>query len=232
MRARLLPALLLLLIAGCSAPVSTPTAPSTPTVMPATPTVVPTASAMASPTPSPTISSPGEAPSGDEESGPQGAPTSTAGGSGASLPAGVFAGAGGPRPGDAVLITSVRKPTTQYETEVAYIKSPTGNIGCEFFVDGSGGCGVISYMEEAKYGEEWTGPNWWFVLGGEGAPVIGSKSDAPYFDHDSPKAMRPAYGTTVYYNNFVCHSAEAGLTCWDTNTGHGVFLRRAGYEAF
>ena len=34
------------------------------------------------------------------------------------------------------------------------------------------------------------------------------------------------YGQVVYYRTIVCASAENGLTCWNTDTGHGAFMNR------
>ena len=40
------------------------------------------------------------------------------------------------------------------------------------------------------------------------------------------------YGQSVTYGSWVCSSEETGMTCRNTETGHGVFLSSARYETF
>lgn len=40
------------------------------------------------------------------------------------------------------------------------------------------------------------------------------------------EAQTTPYGTNVYFDDYVCHSAENGMTCWSTRTGHGALLNR------
>lgn len=146
------------------------------------------------------------------------------------IPAEAYRGAGGPRPEGAKKITSIR-PDEFGTGEVAVLRSPTGNIGCEFHESGAGGCGVESYIKDMKYGQDELGPRWWLGLA-DGFPEISSRSEAPLYAYPDVEAQKVPYGEIVYYGNFVCHSAEKGLTCWNTDTGHGVFMNRAGFNPF
>ena len=56
--------------------------------------------------------------------------------------------------------------------------------------------------------------------------------DAPYFEYSDVPAQVLNYGDVVYHDDFVCASAETGLTCWNSKTGQGVFMNKAGFEAF
>ncbi|HMQ64746.1 MAG TPA: hypothetical protein PJ992_00520 [Arachnia sp.] len=152
-------------------------------------------------------------------------------------PAGAFPGAGGPAPSGATPITAVQSRQNAYEPyEVAMIKTPSGNIGCDFVMDDDGevlaGCGVLSYIETAQYGEDPVGPRWWIDLTGTGTPDIYSRGDAPYFEYLGPSPQVVDYGKAVTYGDFVCGSADDGLTCWNTVTGHGAFMNRRGFTAF
>ena len=40
------------------------------------------------------------------------------------------------------------------------------------------------------------------------------------------------YGQSVTFGSWVCSSEETGMTCRNTETGHGVFLSSARYETF
>ena len=131
-------------------------------------------------------------------------------------------------PADSTPITTIR-PAGQYGSETAVIVSPSGNIGCDFSAD-SGGCGVKSYVE-VDDGSPF-GPPWWFGLDGSSKPEVGARGDAPYFSDRSFPAQVVAYGQTVHYRNYVCHSAQDGMTCWNADTGHGVRMARSGYRTF
>lgn len=48
--------------------------------------------------------------------------------------------------------------------------------------------------------------------------------------HASPQVVD--CGKAVTYGDFVRGSADDGLTCWNTVTGHGAFMNRRGFTAF
>ncbi|MFC2642027.1 MAG: alanine dehydrogenase, partial [Propionibacterium acidifaciens] len=59
----------------------------------------------------------------------------------------------------------------------ALIRTPTGNIGCEFSATAYAGCGVSSYMSDVPYGKDEAGPAWWIDLSAANAiPRIVSHS--------------------------------------------------------
>jgi len=47
-----------------------------------------------------------------------------------------------------------------------------------------------------------------------------------------PLDTKVPYGAAVYYEKYVCASEENGLTCWNTETGHGAFMNRDGVTTF
>lgn len=165
---------------------------------------------------------------GTSPRGPSDSPTSP----GATAPVpGAFPGAGGPVPPEAIAIAG-----TQTEFfEVAFLQSPSGNINCDFTSGGGlgirGGCGVHSFAETQQYGRQNDmGARWYFDIG-PGVPEPRAKTDALFWDASVP-IQTAAYGKAYTYLTFVCGSAENGLTCWDTRSGHGVFMNRDTYAAF
>jgi hypothetical protein len=46
------------------------------------------------------------------------------------------------------------------------------------------------------------------------------------FQNSTTPGQQVAYGTVVYHGDYVCASENAGLTCWNTTTGHGAFMNR------
>ncbi len=143
--------------------------------------------------------------------------------------------AGGTRrsvPAGSTKITSIR-PATTYSPEVAVIVTPSKNIGCDLSSRGAG-CGVQSYIQSGigGAGRDSGDAQWWFELDGPGVPSPLTRGDAPWFASPDVPAQVVGFGRTVHYRNYVCSSAKDGLTCWNTETGHGVKMARAGYEAF
>lgn len=142
---------------------------------------------------------------------------------------GAYPGAGGPRPENAIPVPTVRRE--QFAGEIGVITSPTGNIGCDLHLDYAG-CGVLSYLTDQPYGEDWVGPLWWVDLSGDTAGRVVSKGDAPWFGYDDPAPAVVEYGQVVYFHNTVCASAENGLTCWNTRTGHGALISASSVDGF
>ncbi len=117
--------------------------------------------------------------------------------------------------------------------EYASLKTPSGNIGCDFSRE-TAGCGVMSYLTDKPYGSDGSFPRWWFNLVGD-IPQIGSKGDIPIFGEPSLDFGKPYilnYGESAFFGRTACSSEEKGLTCWNIDTGHGIFLSREEYRSF
>ena len=121
--------------------------------------------------------------------------------------------------------------------KTAMIVSPSGNIGCDLSAHFAG-CGVLSYRSDGTYGQSAMGsPNWWFDLSSGNTPQISGRSEGAFsldaaFRGDSSAPQVVEYGQSVTYGSWVCNSEETGMTCRNTETGHGVFLSSARYETF
>jgi len=98
--------------------------------------------------------------------------------------------------------------------------------------------GVLSYRSDGTYGQSAMGsPNWWFDLSSGNTPQISGRSEGAFsldaaFRGDSSAPQVVEYGQSVTYGSWVCSSEETGMTCRNTETGHGVFLSSARYETF
>ena len=147
---------------------------------------------------------------------------------------GAFPGAGGPIPEGATEITSISSNAYGADT-FAGIRSPSGNITCSINTNGqSASCQVMSWIQDNLYPAQ-DGPP-----GSKGSVLVFDDPSAyPHFSGEgSPAyymgdaAMAPEYGTAVYYGKYVCGSADNGMTCWNTETGHGALMNRSGYVSF
>ena len=136
---------------------------------------------------------------------------------------GAYPGAGGPRPENATPVTAVHQ-------DVATIINPAENIGCDFSDQHSYvGCGIDSYVTDMPYGRDHAGPKWWVEMStsdspGLAEPTIKSKNKAPAFQRPETPPQVVPYGTVVYHGDYTCASELAGMTCWNTTTGHGAFM--------
>lgn len=185
-------------------------------------TVVVTSTEIASPENQPTQPEQPEQPEPEQPT-----PQPTRGVPGAPL---AYPGAGGPIPPNARPVRSV-KHLDYGDMDFAVFKAPSGNIGCEMSLDGQPhfACGVASFSTNHVLGTDPTGkPNWMVdILTGQAHP----KGDPPlYFDEVWPEDTVPAetvqYGEVVYHGPFVCAVEETGVTCWDSDSGHGAWLER------
>ena len=80
-------------------------------------------------------------------------------------------------------------------------------------------------------------PNWWFDLSSGATPQISGRSEGAFSLDEgfrgagsSPQVVE--YGQSVTFGSWVCSSEETGMTCRNTETGHGVFLSSGRYETF
>ena len=142
---------------------------------------------------------------------------------------GAYLGAGGPRPANATPITAVY-------SGYAVIVTPSKNISCEFS-DTSAGCGVMNYTDSKPYGSDELGPKWWVRMkssasADQAEPEMVSRSQPPLSQNPGTPGQQVEYGTVVYHGDYVCASEDAGLTCWNTTTGHGAFMNRDATATF
>ena len=142
---------------------------------------------------------------------------------------GAYPGAGGPRPANATPITAVY-------SGYAVIITPSKNISCEFS-DTTAGCGVMNYMNSKPYGSDELGPKWWVRMkssasADQAEPEMVSRSQPPLSQNPGTPGQQVEYGTVVYHGDYVCASEDAGLTCWNTTTGHGAFMNRDATATF
>ena len=128
-------------------------------------------------------------------------------------------------------------PDNLVSEKTAMIVSPSGNIGCDLSAHYAG-CGVLSYRSNGTYGKDEAGsPKWWFDLSSGGTPQLAGRSEGAFSLDEafrgggsSPQVVE--YGQSVTFGSWVCRSEENGMTCRNTETGHGVFLSSARYETF
>lgn len=143
-------------------------------------------------------------------------------------PKGLHPLAGGPVPASASEL-DIRHD--QDSAARSALQTPSGNIYCEFGPVAHG-CGVTSYRAEEQYGSTDQGPRWWFDLTDGSRPAIDAVGDPPpEVSREHPPQVLE-YGEVAYVGDDVCASEEDGLTCWNAQTGHGVFLSRGGYQTF
>ncbi|WP_341268087.1 hypothetical protein [Gordonia malaquae] len=155
---------------------------------------------------------------------------------------GAYPGAGGPMPAGTVpLVPYVNKYTNDTS---AHLLTPTGGVGCDFNrmnEDGEQGqCGVLSMNRvDSPLGAERIGGTtkgkWLFPLVRDHvqAPVGSSGTtgwmNAPSLGYTVPRAE---YGKVYSFDQWACASETTGLTCWNTETGSGVFLSNEKAVAF
>lgn len=128
-------------------------------------------------------------------------------------------------------------PGNLVSEKTAMIVSPSGNVGCDLSAHYAG-CGVLSYRSNGTYGKDEAGsPKWWFDLSSGGTPQLAGRSEGAFSLDEafrgggsSPQVVE--YGQSVTFGSWVCSSEETGMTCRNTETGHGVFLSSGRYETF
>ena len=128
-------------------------------------------------------------------------------------------------------------PGNLVSEKTAMIVSPSGNIGCDLSAHYAG-CGVLSYRSNGTYGKDEAGsPKWGFDLSSGGTPQLAGRREGAFSLDEafrgggsSPQVVE--YGQSVTFGSWVCSSEETGMTCRNTETGHGVFLSSGRYETF
>ena len=123
-----------------------------------------------------------------------------------------------------------------------WVNSPSGNIHCWFAGDLLQLCMVDSYRVDKPYGEQVLFPgsqpiakDTIFFAGysedGE-MPEIAARRDGPLPGNPDEPMRTLSYGESVYAGNDVCASTSEAMVCWDTETGDGAKINRAGTEIF
>ena len=107
----------------------------------------------------------------------------------------------------------------------ATIKSPSGANGCDF-----GGDRLICVTTAKTFPP----PDPTVTAGflgvdlSKASPELMGYGTAP----DTVSGDTLPYGSSVYVDNYVIHSSEAGLTAWNTTTGHGALINKSGIYRF
>lgn len=123
-----------------------------------------------------------------------------------------------------------------------WVNSPSGNIHCWFAGDLLQLCMVDSYREDKPYGEQEFFPGTQplakdnILFAGlskdKEIPYISARRDGPLPTNQGERLRTLAYGESVYAGNDVCASTSEAMVCWDTETGDGAKINRAGTEIF
>lgn len=123
-----------------------------------------------------------------------------------------------------------------------WVNSPSGNIHCWFAGEVLQLCVVDSYRVDKPYGDAVLFPGSLPIAkdtilfagyseDGE-MPKIVARRDGPLPTNQGERLRTLAYGETVYAGNDVCASTSEAMVCWDTETGDGAKINRAGTEIF
>lgn len=123
-----------------------------------------------------------------------------------------------------------------------WVNSPSGNIHCWFANDVLQLCMVDSYREDKPYGEQEFFPGTQplakdnILFAGlskdQEIPYISARRDGPLPTNQGERLRTLSYGESVYAGNDVCASTSEAMVCWDTETGDGAKINRAGTEIF
>lgn len=109
--------------------------------------------------------------------------------------------------------------------------TPSGNIACSM-QDGSVMCEAReTIMIEDFHDPEGDGQCNGFSLTDDASHLCHSEPAIwDGFDIDPATWPELSYGDTVFVYEHVCTSEMTGLTCWNSETGHGFSLSRLGYS--
>jgi hypothetical protein len=106
--------------------------------------------------------------------------------------------------------------------------SPSGNIGC--YLDSHGARCDIKDRSWQPPPKPASCPVDW----GQGVEVTGGSAGHIVCAGDTALGAKDqlAYGSSSAAGSYRCSSAETGMTCTDTATGHGFFISRDSYKLF
>lgn len=141
-------------------------------------------------------------------------------------------GAATDAPGSAVIdVTDVTEQATGFPGLPSFT-SPTGNITCTMANSDQGAYAVCSVAEA-----DWQVPDPgdcdldWVTT----ELSVGETSSAGSCRGDYPHTEEPTtleYGRGLRVADVVCESRDTGMTCSNTETGHGFHASRGSYRAF
>lgn len=98
----------------------------------------------------------------------------------------------------------------------ALVLSPSGNIVCSLHPAGTAGGAFVDCLMMEPFVS--------FGVDTKGAAVdLSDRSDGPI--DSTPVTL--GYGQAATFEDFACVSQEIGMSCWNTETSHGMFLSRA-----
>lgn len=142
---------------------------------------------------------------------------------------GAYPGAGGARPSEATEATGIYTSPYGGDT-LALIRTPSGNIACDVSAT-TASCGAT---ESAWRGMDPNGniSQWSYGVGTTGEASIESRGDNLMANYESGTAQTVAYGSVVYYGDFVIASRENGVTVWSTKSGHGFLMNKTAVTTF
>jgi hypothetical protein len=121
-------------------------------------------------------------------------------------------------------------PTEVVTTGDASFSSPTGNIGCVVFdkpdtVEARCDISQKRWQPPPKPADCQLAYGQGIALGDTAAVVCAGDTAL-----GAPKQL--SYGSAVKVGRFLCTSREAGMTCENTQTGHGFELSQESYRIF
>lgn len=156
---------------------------------------------------------------------------------------GAYPGGGGPRPAAAEPLPTYVGRYSNLTS--AHLLTPSGNIGCDFndpdHRANQGLCGIVSYnTTSSPLGTERLGGQqkgkWTLPLAeNRFQSATASSGTTGWMNQpttDGYQVPVAEYGKQYYFQDWVCASEEAGMTCWNTDTGSGVFMSREKVERF
>lgn len=109
--------------------------------------------------------------------------------------------------------------------EMTELRSPSGNITCQLEKD-TVACSIVDRSFSGAGLEDCAdGPFSMKVSKGTAVRACGSS-------YLSDTAETLEYDESATHGNTACTSRSEGMTCWNTNTGHGFSVNRASYETF
>ncbi|GAA4427435.1 hypothetical protein GCM10023169_27420 [Georgenia halophila] len=114
------------------------------------------------------------------------------------------------------------RPAPDGATEISTFASPSGNIQCDLGGD-LARCTILEHNFDAPQGCD-DGTTLAVPMDGE----VSNRCDSPV----GAQGDVLQYGDSGVSDFYACTSEETGMTCWNTLTGHGFSMARAGYETF
>ena len=116
--------------------------------------------------------------------------------------------------------------------DIAFFKTPSGNIHCGLIVDGGyheARCDIMSSSFAPPPPPADCDLDW-------GEALVVSDGPGTFICHGDtiidPESPVLPYGATTMVGPMECSSERSGVTCQNVNTGHGFSVRKAAYTLF